>query len=418
MPERYHQSPRHQPLPSPILTVVVILDGWPSALTHRLLDAGSLPDISDWIRSTRSTVLDVLAPFSSLSYPAHASLLTGTPPNLHGFPAHAWLDRQSGTIINLQYSSVRRNSLRMSSNVRTIYEHHVKSTAVHGLVVRGAATFHRPLSKSPRRIVAALINKIRQDPNGLFVAWLPSVDAAGHQHGPSSSEFHKAMIDTSRALGSLFDYLVTLPLAPRVLLTSDHGMRDSGDPITSYEALALIPRDRRSRYFINPIFTRRPRGQITAITSGGSLLDVYYHPQTRTQPPLHAQAALDSGKIAMVIDRTCSPAVVHSHFGVETLVSHTHTPGYPHLAKRYADSVVDNRSPDVTLVTTNDFYFASSSPRPGYNFGRHRGTHGGPSAEESLGIAIAPHGTLASPLPLPIELLAAHSGLIPPASRI
>jgi hypothetical protein len=390
-----------------MLSVLVILDAWPSAQTHDLIAAGRLPEIQDWLTSSGSGIFDTISPYLSFSYSSHASLLTAAPPSVHGIPAHLWIDRPKSRVFNIQTAAPRRAAQAIDVNARTVFEHVGGGSAIHGLITRGATRIKRPLSKDPVVLIRHLINGIRANRRGLHVCWLPSVDAAGHRFGPDSSEFLEAICATSRALDALFGELERIDVAKQVLLASDHGMRPSGELIGSAEIRSIVCPGLSSNVWVNPLISRHADlDKVNALTTGGSVLHVYLPRRSKVDMASSvAGRALSSGKVALAVLSDADGQHLLTPSGQHT-VSPTLTPpvglfdAYPDIFQRIAESRVPDREPDVTLVSRDEFYFGKRV-RPGYNWGRHRGTHGGPSALESLGVAIGlPVETGREPIPI------------------
>jgi hypothetical protein len=118
---------------------------------------------------------------------------------------------------------------------------------------------------APEDGLAALGRELRTQPAPAYAyVYLETVDATGHQHGPSSEAFDA---EVSRCLHAIEASLATLPAGTLVLLAADHGQVDV-DPARTMFVNELWPDlDRRLR--------RGAGGRLLA--PAGSARDLFLH---------------------------------------------------------------------------------------------------------------------------------------------
>jgi predicted AlkP superfamily pyrophosphatase or phosphodiesterase len=217
---------------------IVILLSW-DGVRHDYPDRGSLPSLArmarDGARAER-----LVPPFPSVTFPSHVTLATGAPVDRHGIVANSFLDRDgrrfhygndaSWILAEPLWVTAERQGVHAAT-----YFWVGSETAWQGV----AATHHEaPFDESVTedakvdRILAWLDLPAAERPR-LVMSWWHGADAAGHRHGPRSSEVDEAMQGEDAALARLLAGLDARGLWPdaTLLVVSDHGMTDVGESV-------------------------------------------------------------------------------------------------------------------------------------------------------------------------------------------
>lgn len=385
-----------------------------------------LPELADWLGQGGELIHDVISVIPSVSLASHATLLTGQPPRRHGIPAHLWMHPVSRQVVNYQTRAVRRLNSDLTPGTATVFEYYPDSTATQTLVTRGASSVTRLATQNSLRLLRRMTSQLRRTPWGLHVCWLPAGDTAAHRFGPDSVEVAREMRTVSTAVGELLDELQKLGVRQRtsLVLVPDHGHRRSLTS-TPLQRVQNALRDVAPTWDVrvNPVVALGPTApdDVVALTSGGSSLHVY--------PPDHLgprgageliEAMSGCGEFGLVVGQlTDSSHLVASADGTARLewqdgktdAHYTVTSGsdplrlaldesgtidldtprldqpYPDFVAQYLSSIVPGRSAPILAFAQPNRYF-TTGPRPAWRFGFHRGSHGGPLADEVLVSAI------------------------------
>jgi hypothetical protein len=215
-------------------------------------------------------------------------------------------------------------------------------------VLLDGATIH-PYDSLPEGL-AALGATIRADPGPVYAyLYADSLDAAGHEHGPSSNAFGAEAV---RCLDAIGDGLTALPAGTLVLLVADHGQVDV-DPARTMYVNQLWPE-------IGEHLRHGARGR--PLAPAGSARDLF----------LHAAAGMRDHVVAELARRLDGRAEVRpaADLVAEGLFGST-APG-PRLRDRLGDVCV-LPAPGETVWWRE----------PGRYAMRFRGHHGGLTAEEA-----------------------------------
>jgi len=400
--------------------VVIIVDGWTRRVFDSLLGDGNLPELSDWLGGGARYLNEVVSVVPSISISSHSSLLTGRQPKDHGIPGHRWLSRADGRVRNYIGPGISRVNGDLFTTTPTIFECSATlSTVTQSLVTRGASRVSRLPTQRPDRLLRHALRQIQKEPNGLHVIWLPRGDAMSHRHGPDSHEVAIDMVQTSKALGAFIEETQKACAEASILVVPDHGQR----VIKSSANINQI-REWAPEYFgdseivINPQVRMRVNPEESVVLTGGDSSVSIYTRSSASHPAAVADMVRElanSGNFAFLVDSSADPDhylvsksglshLVHCEdsecaeytclkgldpLGILTLGETRHFPldnpvmshRYPDFFRQFLGSRVRDRSADVVGFARPEQHFYWG-PRPGWNLGRHRGSHGGAEWDE------------------------------------
>lgn len=204
----------------------------------------------------------LVPPFPSMTFPSHASLVTGVYADRHGIMNNEFLDRERGSFRREDDASwLLAEPLWVTAErqgVRAAVFHWVFSyTPWHGI----AATRRVPFSAATRdaekvdRILEWLSLKGAERPR-LILSYLHGTDASGHSEGPEAPAVLERVLRTDRLVGRLLRALDGMPRSALVVV-SDHGM-------------AAVSRVLRTRDILGEGEARRARP-----VSSGAVCNIY-----------------------------------------------------------------------------------------------------------------------------------------------
>jgi predicted AlkP superfamily pyrophosphatase or phosphodiesterase len=179
--------------------------------------------------------------FPSLTFPSHVTQATGAPVADHGIPANHFLDRASGQA----WSYPGDPALLQAEPIWTTATRQGRRTAVfdwplsHAQSGPHAAAYfgeRYQRGRGDRARLWTLLDHWQRDPATpplrLLMAYVPSIDGAGHRHGPGSAGVLKAIRRLDRLLAefhreaqAIFERTRQAAEAEWVfIISSDHGM--------------------------------------------------------------------------------------------------------------------------------------------------------------------------------------------------
>jgi len=171
--------------------------------------------------------------FPSLTFPAHASIATGTFPKKHGIVSSVFLDKKSGK----RFSDGKEAEWLLVPPIWVIAEKKGLKSAVcawplsEGSYKGVYPAFYKPYEQNlkDREIEEWVLNLIRAEKRpDLIMAWFHGADFAGHRFGPESIEYRECVIRSGEILESIINEIKRRGLQKDILLiaTSDHGMTE------------------------------------------------------------------------------------------------------------------------------------------------------------------------------------------------
>lgn len=177
--------------------------------------------------------------FPSITFPNHASLVTGCSAEQHGIVSNSFEDPQRGhfdmspdaswMICEPLWVSAERAGIKSAialwpmswapwQGVRATYYFPANPKSKNDAM-------HTSAESRLNQIITWLKLPANERPR-LILSWLGEIDHAGHRHGPNSVDVRKAVQKYDLLIGKFLQYLRRLPIGKTVdvILVSDHGM--------------------------------------------------------------------------------------------------------------------------------------------------------------------------------------------------
>ena len=292
-------------LPAAQRCCVVLIDG----LGHQLLAeaSSSAPFLASLMRDGGW----LTAGCPSTTATSLGSFGTGLPPGRHGLLGYEVMDPDRGVLLNelrwdpgtdplawQPHSTVLEQLANRDVRVTQVANPEFAGSGLTTAALRGGGFVG--VKKLAGRVDTALRMLAAPGPSLVYVYW-GDVDAAGHQYGPLSEPWHKALRKVDRELDRL-----ARRLAPETLLvvTADHGMvevphaarLDLADRPDLCEGIAVVGGEARfTQLYCDP---GAPADEVT--TAAGRLADAVGElAWVRTR-----QQAIDDGWFGAVEERT------------------------------------------------------------------------------------------------------------------
>lgn len=238
-------------------TVVICVDGFDPEYLDEGLSSGKIPAIASMCR--RGLRVQAKCAMPSFTNPNNVSIITGTPPSVHGIAGNFFLDQETGVehmvqdatllrgstiLAELSKRGVRVAAVTAKDKLRKILAHGLENSICFSAEEAGKATIsENGISDVEKWMGRTLPDKYSADLS-LFVLdagikllsqnkadfmYLTLSDYVQHHHAPGSRESDEFMSELDRRVQSLLD------LGADVTITGDHGMSDktladSNDP--------------------------------------------------------------------------------------------------------------------------------------------------------------------------------------------
>lgn len=250
--------------------------------------------------------IPLLPAFPSITFPNHASLVTGCTAAQHGIVNNDFFDPVRGKFdMSPDASWMLCEPLWVSAEKAGVHAAialwPMSWTAWHGVRAQEYFPNHaksvREAMKTPEQdriaqIIAWLKRPAKERP-GLILAWFGDLDHQGHLHGPNSPEVQNAARHYDRLIGKLLHTLRRLPAAKTtdVIIVSDHGMATT----TNYISLDYLT-------------TRLANAGVTlkGMTHSGPLALIYLNKtsQTKTATTILNRIGATSGQFTAYTQKT------------------------------------------------------------------------------------------------------------------
>ena len=411
MTGKYDTLSPSDPLTAP--EIIVIADGWRKSTFEKLLNEGNLEEIQDCILDNGVFIENVVSNIPSVSIASHASILTGSFQDEHRIPGHRWQSADCSCCRNyLSLLGSLKVNRDLSKDVSTFFEDApigAARIAIQSIIRRGADIRSTLLSQKAAPILGKLGDLAIENPASRIVAWLPRGDSLSHIHGPDSNLVAEEMKETSREIGKLAARLQAAGIweQAKVLIVPDHGHRS----VEYHTSLRRVAKQFGLDLSVNPKSVSKDRP--VARTSGDSAAYIYLPARVKRFSDEIAKYFVDSPEVSMACLREENVARIFTENGnSEMLISDTgdiryrlfagtdplnitqdfsplvfmngSTPSmgaFPDFLHQYSKSHVDSRSAELLLFAAEGTHFGVT-PRLGWRFGFHQGTHGGPSSDE------------------------------------
>jgi len=223
--------------------VIFFADGLDRARLNNMLDAGMLPNISQYFVKGGVEVEHAIASMPSITYPNSVSLITGVFPGHHGILGNRWFDRSS-----LKYQDYARAATYRNVNEEftstTLYEIlndtltvnvqcHTRrgvSYTIDNWAMTGINLFFGGFLEIDRRVgrrlseVVDVANRLGRWPTALML-YFPGVDMTGHSYGAASEAYQDAVRNLDTQIGDVIRSLheAGIDKSTYFVLLSDHG---------------------------------------------------------------------------------------------------------------------------------------------------------------------------------------------------
>lgn len=402
--------------------IYIIADAWRTDVFHQCLLESKLPEIQSELIDNGIFLQNLVSVFPSVSLSSHSTLLTGENLNKHLIAGHRWFDRSKKMVRIYLGSDYKKVNADLSPETPTLFEKFpdMTSFAINSVINRGATRSIRYLNVNSKSILSKTAELICANPTSVFVIWLPKGDIVSHKKNPISDALVKEMISASEGIGILTKRLKQAGLfqKSRIVFISDHGQKATKH---SYN-LAHYFRSLGYRSFLNP---GKPIDcDILVFSNGDACAYLYFDPGFTVNHKTDLLYKLrEKEEVDLVFFRAdAGNHYIFSNQGVTQInkISDTNVKyqllentdplgilsgsseiiinpeefstvnlewNYPDIIYQYLTSGVSTRSPDAFVTSSGDYHFGKT-PRIGWNFGYHKGSHGGPTQEEMLVSAI------------------------------
>ncbi|PHH74785.1 hypothetical protein CDD82_4762 [Ophiocordyceps australis] len=258
-------------------TIIISLDGFRADFLQR----GLTPRLNAFVREGVSPPY-MRPSFPSVTFPNHHTLATGLYPESHGVVGNSFWD--PALKADFYYTDPARSLEAKWWGGEPFWvtaERQGVSTAVHmwpgseAHVLNTEPSFldryngKEKLETKVARILE-LLDKPGKEREGhvaakemrpqLIAAYVPNVDAAGHQFGPNSTEIRSTIQSVDKMLDQLFDGLErrNLTAIVNVMIVSDHGMATT-DVSRLLQLEHLVDRSKIERIDGWPLYGLRPK---------------------------------------------------------------------------------------------------------------------------------------------------------------
>jgi len=396
-------------------TLVFIADGWARNEFLSLLDEGLLPGIKQLIEMGGST-RDVISNVPSISIASHLSIMTSSYICDHQICAHRWLDRKNHRFRNyLGLRGIRQANREVKTPYLSFFSNFPgKTLAIQQPLTLDADQGVFAPSFKGKDIIEKASKAIQNHSFCRAVIWLPKVDELSHKFGPKSESVKKEMIETSAALATMIEELRRSERLSntRIVFVPDHGQKTVTHPKGAKVEKLLRKSGIRAKTNSHFFYKKN-----LVCTSGDSFAQIYLQNKT---PALCKKIAVDMSE-CKEIEIACwkeddlwffagRRGISKAKILGETKVWYSLVQGadplglektgeinisqpslssgyYPDFLHQVIRSYVPNKSGDIFLFASEEFHFGRS-PRVGWNFGKHKGSHGGPLFDEVVVTAV------------------------------
>lgn len=234
--------------------VYVILDSISSELLYEMLDSGELPNLSAALAKNGVRVDEAVGPYPTMSFNAHASLMTGCWADKHGVTGIRWYDHRTGH--NRSYAGLGSELIDrdIHPDVKTVFEHleDLPTVSIGCVVHRGADRYIPPWLPPDGLRIASLMRRFRKpDPPNLTVVDLTGCDWPAHRFGPKSAWVRMDLRKLDRRIGQFFELVRAKNLDRNTyfFLISDHGQTDARGRVNLYAHLECLGFDILDKFF-------------------------------------------------------------------------------------------------------------------------------------------------------------------------
>ena len=240
--------------------VIFLVDGLPPRFVEQGCEEGWLPNIKARLYDGGAHVRQATTSVPAITYCAISTLMTGVGPGRHGIVGNRWYDPEAALFRD--YATLAHyDVVDDDHDVPLLYERiqPMTSAVIQSVHRRGRTQFVRnwalsgtmwffkdytavdKLTASSVWRVAARANATGEWP-AVVTFYFPGLDSVGHAQGPSSEEFHRALVHADHQVGRVCDWLERQGLleTTTLVLVSDHGMVDVDAPDGHIDLMTLV----------------------------------------------------------------------------------------------------------------------------------------------------------------------------------
>lgn len=208
------------------MAIIIVLDGCNIKALFEA-DVSTINSIID-----RGVFLDRLRSiYPTVTYSAHASIITGVYPNEHGIIGNNYYDRKMKRVIDFDLYDVNKF---IGKNVKTIFDlFDGTKLSVGEPITRGADIVvskrdvqSRSLFHQDEYAIRSALHYIKKYKPRLSVINLPGIDGIGELYGPLSDEVIKHLENIDNLLGRLINEICKIYDDYILIIIADHGMTD------------------------------------------------------------------------------------------------------------------------------------------------------------------------------------------------
>ena len=380
--------------------ILFIIDSVSAELMYEMLDSGELPNLSSALAANGIRVEEATAPFPTISFYAHACILTGCWADRHGVTAIRWYDHRTGN--SRSYAGIGSELIDrdMNPGIKTIFEHleDLHTASIGSVVHRGADEYVHPwLPPDGARLHSLMKRYRRSDPPRLSVVVLTGIDWPAHRYGPKSAWVRIDLRKLDRKIGRLMALLKKrgLDRSTYIFLTADHGHSHREGYVNLYDHLTKQGFDILDKF----LYTGRTEGftryDAALWMAGVGYAFLYLPHRTDTdldwtrRPDENMLRAYPVGgrRIDLIKDLTAIPQIAFivvrdTQSGTFPAFSSSgrlniakDLSAYPDVQIQLVHLMAAERAPDILVVAKDGYETAWSW---------HHGRHGGYSREEMI----------------------------------
>lgn len=392
--------------------ILFIVDSVSAELMYEMLDKGDLPNLKSALDQNGLRVEAAVAPFPTISFFAHACILTGCWADKHGITGIRWYDHRNQN--SRSYAGIGAELIDgdMDSNVKTIFEHleDLRTVSIGSAVHRGADEYVHPWLPPDGLRMRSLLRRFgRADPPRLSIVVLTGLDWPAHRYGPKSDWVKIGLRKLDRRVGELFSLLKKrgLDKSTYIFLTADHGHAPRNGYVDLYAHLDRLGFDILDKILYTGK-TEGPTSYDAALWMAGVGYAFIYLPhRTKTEmdwkqrPNIEILRSYPVGgrkvdlisnltdlpEIAFVVARDPKTGALHAFDRTGPVDIVKDLAAYPDAQTQLPRLMAAHRAPDILVVAKDGYETAWSW---------HRGRHGGYSRQEmfvpllAIGPGIAP----------------------------
>ena len=231
--------------PNPGVTLFVC-DGVQADLLEQGCREGWLPNVQKRFVAGGLRIENAIAAYPAITYSVVGTFLSGATPARHGIIGNRWFDPQQRRFRNYVTLKYYR-AVNADFAAPTLYERirPRPSGSIQEALTRGVSDDIANWAQSGVRwffgsytgvdaltadtvdLVARHANERGEWPT-VLTCYFPGADTVGHEHGPSSREYRRALENLDRQIGRVCDWLERQRLleTTHLILVSDHGQMD------------------------------------------------------------------------------------------------------------------------------------------------------------------------------------------------